>query len=398
MNKKNKFLDLNTFERVDKVIFVLYFIFVSFGILFMYSVSRFAGNVLGLGEQTLFFKQLVFATVSVICMLLFTQIDYRYTRVVVKGFVILSIILLVAVFIPGVGLEIGVARRWIDFRFFSFNPSELAKLSLTIYLAHVLVKKRESISNFVFGLLPPLLLAALMLFIVLLQSGFSIGVIIITVVFAMIYIGGALLRHIFSIILLTLPVLAIAVWRVSYRKDRISAFIDPWNDPSGVGYQSIQSLRALGQGGLFGVGLGNSTQKISRLPAAHTDFIFSIIVEELGLIGGIALIGLFVLFFIRGTQIAFKTKDPYAQMLAFGLTTLVTVHALLNIMISTALLPPTGVSLPFISYGGSSFLVLSIAVGILLNISANETLFEEEQEIKTIARRPYSGKYDDLSL
>ncbi|MGL4388553.1 MAG: FtsW/RodA/SpoVE family cell cycle protein [Brevinema sp.] len=393
MNMTNKFLDSSALERADKVLFALYFIFVSVGILFMHSVSRFSGNTLGLGEQTLFYKQLIFAVISIMIMLLFTQIDYRYTRIIVKPFIVISIVLLILVFIPGVGLEIGVARRWINFRFFSFNPSELAKLSLTIYLAHVLVKKRDSISNFVFGLLPPLLLASLIFFIVLLQSGFSIGAIIISVVFSMIFIGGALLRHIFSIILLTLPVLALAIWKVSYRKDRIFAFIDPWSDPSGIGYQSIQSLRALSQGGFFGVGLGNSTQKISRLPAAHTDFIFSIIVEEMGFIGGAVLIALFVWFFIRGAQIALKTRDLYAQMLSFGLTTLVVVHALLNVMIATALMPPTGVSLPFISYGGSSFLVLSIAVGILLNISANEYPSDDNTNVNNISHRPYSKKY-----
>ncbi|MGL4563025.1 MAG: putative lipid II flippase FtsW [Brevinema sp.] len=392
MSQKKKFLDSTALERADKTIFALYFVLLSIGILFMHSVSRFAGQTLGLGSQTLFIKQLIFAIVSASAMIIFAQIDYRYTRIVVKPFIFISIVLLILVFIPGIGLEIGLARRWINFRFFSFNPSELAKLSLTIYLAHVLVKKQDTLSNFISGLLPPLLLASLIFLIILLQSGFSIAAIIISVMFSMIFIGGARLRHIFSIIFLTLPVLGVAIWKVSYRKDRIFAFIDPWSDPNGIGYQSIQSLRALAQGGFFGVGLGNSTQKIYRLPAAHTDFIFSIIVEELGFVGGFVLIALFVLFFIKGAQLALRTKDPYAQMLSFGITTLIATHALLNIMIATALMPPTGVSLPFISYGGSSFLILSIGMGILLNISANESHNIENIDVNNMSHRPYSSK------
>lgn len=380
---KNHFLDSSALQRADKVLMGLYFIFVSIGVLFIHSVSRFAGNVLGLAENTLFIKQLIFASISIASMILFTQIDYRYTRIIVKPLVFLSIILLIAVFIPGLGLEIGAAKRWINFRFFSFNPSELAKLSLTIYLAHVLVKKQDTISNFIFGLLPPLILVSIIFFIVLLQSGFSIGAIIISVMFSMIFIGGALLRHIVSIILLTVPILAAAIWKVAYRKDRIVAYIDPWSDPNGIGYQSLQSLRALANGGFFGVGVGNSTQKISRLPASHTDFIFSIIVEEVGFLGGTILVGLYILFFIKGLQLALRVTDPYGKMLSFGITTLIVTHALLNFMIALALVPPTGVSLPFISYGGSSFLILSISVGILLNISANQQTLEKPEEEKS---------------
>ncbi len=367
-----RIIDPNALTRVNKTIFYLYFTFVGIGLVFMYSVSRYAGEGLGLPSNGIFMKQLVFAMVSISAMLFFAQLDYELTRYFVKPLFFLSVFLLILVFIPGVGLQIGLARRWIDFRFFSFNPSELAKISLIVYLAHIFVKKNDNISNFFSGLLPPLIMVAMVYGIVLLQSGFSIGVIVIIVMFTMILAGGALWRHIFSIVLLIAPILILAVLNVGYRKDRILAYIDPWKDPSGIGYQSIESLRALAHGGFFGVGLGNSIQKISRLPAAHTDFIFAIIVEEVGLFGGLILLGLFALFFWEGiVNVSFKIEDPYGRLLAFGFTTLISTHALLNIAITMGVVPPTGVSLPFISYGGSSFLMLSIAMGILLNISAH---------------------------
>jgi len=370
-SKKNIFFTPHALQKTDKHILALYFIFIGIGLIFTYSVSRFSGYILGFTPNTLFHKQFIFAIISILVMIFFTNLDYRILRIIIKPIIFLSIILLILVFIPGIGLEIGVARRWIDFRFFSFNPSDLTKLTLTIYLAHILVKKQNTLSNFTFGLLPPLILAALIFFIVLLQSGFSIGAIIVIVMFSMIFIGGASLKHIFSIILLTIPILILAIWKVAYRKDRILAYINPWQDPSGIGYQSIQSLQALANGGFFGVGLGNSSQKISRLPAAHTDFIFSIIVEEIGFFGGGVIICLFIAFFMYGLMIVKRVTDKYGQLLAFGIITLISTHALLNIMIALALLPPTGVSLPFISYGGSAFVIFSMATGILLNISAN---------------------------
>ncbi|MGL5956114.1 MAG: putative lipid II flippase FtsW [Brevinema sp.] len=363
--------DSSALSRMNKTIFYLYCIFVVIGLIFMYSVSRYSGRALNFTDNAIFIKQFFFALISAFSMLIFAQLDYRLTRVVIKPLFFLSLFLLILVFIPGIGLQIGLARRWINLHFLSFNPSEFAKITLIIYLAHIFVKKHENIANFVSGLLPPLILVALVFGIILLQSGFSIGAIIVIVMFTMIFAGGASLRHIFSIILLTIPILILAIWNVTYRKDRILAYLDPWRDPSGIGYQSIESLRALAHGGFFGVGLGNSIQKISRLPAAHTDFIFAIIIEEVGLWGGLILMGLFMWFFREGLRVAFRIEDPYGRLLSFGITTLIITHALLNMMINMGLLPPTGVSLPFISYGGSSFVMLSIAIGILLNISSH---------------------------
>ncbi len=357
-------------QKMNKTIFCLYCTLAGLGLVFMYSVSRFSGEAINLAGSSLFIKQTIFAAVSFAVMIIFAQIDYRITRMIIKPLFFLSLVLMLLVFVPGVGLQIGLARRWINFRVFSFNPSELVKLTIIVYLAHIFVKKNDNLSNFFKGLLPPLIMVVIMFGIALLQSGFSIAFIIISVMLTMSIAGGVSIRHITGLMMLMVPVLVFAVKNVNYRMDRIQAFLDPWKDPSGVGYQSIESLRAIAHGGLFGAGLGNSIQKISRLPASHTDFIFSIIVEETGLLGGLMLLFLFAWFFYEGLRISFRVEDPYGRLLAFGIVTLIITHALLNMMISMGLLPPTGVTLPFISYGGSSFVVLSMAVGILLNISS----------------------------
>ena len=373
---KTSLFDSSALQKADKNIFYLYFIFVGIGLIFIYSISRYAGGALDLNANAIFFKQFAFAIASIMAMLFFTIIDYRITRVVVKPIFFLSLILLMSVFIPSVGLQIGLARRWIDFRFFSFNPSEFAKIALTIYLAHIFVKKNERVTDFWFGLFPPLILVGIVFGIILLQSGLAIGVIIVLIMGVIIFAGGTSIKHLVYIGIAVAAIIGFAIWGSNYRIDRIFAFLDPWEDPRGIGYQSIESLRALDFGGFFGVGLGNSIQKVSRLPAAHTDFIFAIIVEEVGLLGGTALLILYLWFFIAGLKIVSKTQDPYGRLLAFGFVTLIAIHVLLHVMINMGMVPPTGVSLPFISYGGSSFLMLSIAIGILLNISAHIPLKE----------------------
>ena len=373
---KTTLFDSSALQRADKTILYLYFIFVVIGLIFIYSISRYAGNTIGLDANAIFFKQFIFALVSMIAMLFFTTMDYRITRVVVVPIFFISLFLLVAVFFPGVGLQVGLARRWIDFRFFSFNPSEFAKIALTIYLAHIFVKKNDRVTDFWFGLFPPLILVGIVFGIILLQSGLAIGVIIVLIMGVIIFAGGTSIKHLVYIGIAVAAIIGFAIWGSNYRIDRIFAFLDPWEDPRGIGYQSIESLRALDFGGFFGVGLGNSIQKVSRLPAAHTDFIFAIIVEEVGLLGGTALLILYLWFFIAGLKIVSKTQDPYGRLLAFGFVTLIAIHVLLHVMINMGMVPPTGVSLPFISYGGSSFLMLSIAIGILLNISAHIPLKE----------------------
>lgn len=357
----------------ERVFLIWYIIMLGVGLLFIFGVSRYAGSGFGYSPFLLFFKQLGFAILSLGAMLFFRRVPYQKTRRWVPFLVIFTFLLMLLVFVPKIGLEAGGARRWINLRLFSFNPSELAKLTGVIYLSHIMVKKQEEgdkLANFTFGLLPPLLIIMLMVSIILLQSGFSSAVMLLIAAFAMIFIGGGYVRHLIMLGGLSIPVLAAAVWNVAYRRLRITAYLDPWQDAGGIGYQGIQSLQALANGGFWGTGLGNGLQKIARLPAAHTDFIFSVVVEELGFIGGFCLMVSYAGFFLQGLKLALRISDKYAQLMAFGITTLIASHALVNVMIAMAMLPPTGVSLPFISYGGSSLLVLSVGMGILLNIAS----------------------------
>ncbi len=356
-------------NKIDKTLFYdIIFLFL-IGIIFVYSSSYYIAQKYTRNPYYFSVRQILWSSVSFLFLLFFARFDYHNLKKYVKPMVFITVILLLIVFIPGIGRESGGARRWIDFRLFSFNPSELAKLTILIYLAYILTKKQSKLENFTFGLLPPLLLVAAIFFIILMQSNFSTAALLLLVAFFVFFAGGASLRHIFSIIIMSLPVLITFIIQVSYRKIRILSFINPWSDMTGNGYHIIQSLKCFAEGGLFGVGLGNSIQKMGRLPTPHTDFIFSIISEETGIIGALLIGLLYLIFFIKGTLTAKKCPDKFGQLLAYGITMLITTHAFLNMGIAAGIFPPTGVSLPFISYGGSSILIMAVSCGILLNIA-----------------------------
>jgi len=361
-------------ERMDRVIFFCVIGMVLAGIIFVMSASFYAAKNYDVGPYYFFIRQAMWALPTISALLFFMLFDYSRIKDFVKPIVIVTMVLLVAVFIPGIGKHSGGAQRWIDLRFALFNPSELAKLTVIIYLAYILTKKQNKLEDFTFGLLPPLLLVAVIFFVILLQSGFSTGVLLLMVAFIMFFIGGASIKHLISILLLSLPVLFFFIIRVAYRLDRIFAYLNPWDDPSGKGYHIIQSQQAFVNGGLLGQGLGNSMQKIRKLPTPHTDFIFSVIAEETGMIGALVLIGVYFIFFIRGMLIAVNCRDKFGQLLAFGIVSLISLHAILNMAIAIGIVPTTGVSLPFISYGGSSMLLMAAGTGILLNISSQNEI------------------------
>ncbi|MCX7821327.1 MAG: putative lipid II flippase FtsW [Brevinematales bacterium] len=372
-------------RKVDGFLLFIFILLIVLGNLTVYTSSYFVAKRLTGNPYYFFIRQLIWTIPSLLSLLFFANYNYTNLRKLTKPMILLTFILLLLVFVPGIGKESGGARRWINLRLFDFNPSEFAKLSIIIYLSHILTKKRGKIEDFTFGLLPPLLLVSAIFFIILMQSGFSTASILLVTAFLMFFIGGASLTHIFSIGLLSLPVLIFFIWKVSYRMARIASFLNPWADPFGKGYHLIQSIKAFANGGLLGVGFGNGVQKISALPAPHTDFIFSVIVEEFGIIGGLTVSIIYLLIFIKGMLIAKNTEDNFGALLAFGIVTLFSLHAFLNIAITTGTIPPTGVSLPFLSYGGSSSLILSISCGILLNISKNTShLKANKKEIEKI--------------
>ena len=314
-------------------------------------------------------RHLSFLGMGLVLTFLAMVVDCKKLRQYAKPFLVVSFILLVLVLIPGIGREVSGARRWFRFKFLSFQPSELANLAIIIYTADFLSRKTKTIDSFLKGFLPPIMILGAALLLILMQPDLGTTLSIAVVVFVMLFVSGVRPAYLLSLALLSLPALYLLIFRVPYRRMRILAFLNPWLDPKGSGFQIIQSQLALGSGGLFGVGLGQSKQKLFYLPAAHTDFIFSIIGEELGLLGTLAVIVLFIIFIHNGLKIVKNAPDKFTYLLALGLVLMVALKASINIGVSCGMLPTKGLPLPFISYGGSSFIFDLVSLGLLLNIA-----------------------------
>jgi cell division protein FtsW len=252
---------------------------------------------------------------------------------------------------------------------FSFQPSELAKFTLVLFIAKSLVKRADKLRSFAYGYLPNLIVLGFFFIPIFFQPDFGTVMVILAVTFTMLFIAGLRKKFLFLSFVAIIPIVALAIQFADYRKRRIIAFLNPWEDPSGVGFQAVQSFYAFGRGGFWGVGLGESSQKLYRLPEAHTDFIFSVIGEELGFVGTTAIVLLFLIFIWRGFLTAYQAKDPFGTHLAAGLTLLIGLQAFINLGVASGLLPTKGLTLPFISMGGSSMLVTMLSVGVILNIS-----------------------------
>lgn len=293
--------------------------------------------------------------------------DYHKIKKYTFALMIATIPLLLAVYLFA---PINGAQRWIQLGPFSFQPSELTKYTVVLFLAMSLEVKGEGIKDFIKGIIPYLGIAGLYAALVLAQKSLSIASVIMIVTFIMLFSAGGRIKHLFGYVAPTMVAAALFfTFSSDYRRARMLNFINPWQDPAGDGYQLIQSFYALGAGGLTGLGLGQSRQKTLYMPEPHNDFIFSIIGEELGLIGCVLIIALFVFFVWRGIMVAMKAKDVYGSLLAVGITSVIAVQSLINIAVVTGSMPVTGVPLPFISYGGSALVINMAAMGILLNIS-----------------------------
>jgi len=347
------------------------------GIVMVYSAS--AVSAFARMHDSAFYlkRHLLYILIGAILAAFVMTVDYGKLRVIAKPILLLSIIAVLCVFIPGVGARIRGARRWIKLAGLTLQPSEFVKLAVVIYLADFLSRKKESIKSFLYGFLPPSLIVGGILMLLLVQPDLGKAVTIAFVAFLLYFVAGINPAHIISIALFSIPVLYAMISHVAYRRKRILAFLDPWQDPKGVGYQIIQSYIALGSGGLLGVGLGASRQKLFYLPQAHTDFIFSIIGEELGLLGACGVLLLLFLFVLESAKIAAKAKDSFGQLLAIGIFSCIGLEALINIGASTGALPTKGLPLPFVSYGGSAIIANLIGVGILFSISKHNKLEEK---------------------
>ena len=313
-------------------------------------------------------RHLSFLLIGIICAFLAMSYDYRKLARFSRPLLFISLFLLVLVLIPGIGREVSGARRWFRFGLFSFQPSELANLAVIIYTADFISRKGKLMKHFFMGFLPPIAVLGIAVILILVQPDLGTTLAIGVVVMIMLFISGVRTRYILSMVLAGLPILYFLIFSVPYRRMRIMAFLNPWLDPKGSGFQIIQSQIAIGSGGIFGVGLGHSRQKLFYLPAAHTDFIFSIIGEELGLLGTLGVIVLFIIFIRKALEIAKNAPDKFGYFLSLGLIMMISLKAMVNIGVSCGLLPTKGLPLPFISYVGSSFIFDLVSVGIILNI------------------------------
>jgi cell division protein FtsW len=313
-------------------------------------------------------RQIMWATVGLAALVATARVDYRFWRQwAVPGYVVATVLLgLVLV----VGDETLGARRWIDLGFFTVQPSEIAKLAVVNLLAAYIAVYRSDMRTLIYGIVVPFLPVVVVFGLIMLEPDLGTGVALMGTAALMLFGVGVRLDYLILSGLAAIPPAVILVRREPYRVRRIAAFLNPWADPSDSGWSIIQSLLAIGSGGLFGLGLGESRQKFSYLPEQHTDFIFAILAEELGFLGSALVLLLFLALAWRGYRAALKAPDVYGCALATGLTTLITFQAVLNIAVVSALLPTTGITLPLISSGGSSLVATLVGIGILLNISA----------------------------
>lgn len=349
------------------------------------SVSSFATY----GSSFLFFnKQLLWAAVGLAGFIFFSRYDYRKFKN--KGYLLLPVVgvLLLAVLIPGVGIVAGGSARWLGAGALAFQPSELAKLALVLFLADVFSRKQEStLQEISHTLLPFTPVVGGLALLVMMQPDMGTTLLLGSIGLGMLFTAGSPLRYVTPMALLGAGAATLAALSADYRRDRVLAFMDPWADPLNTGYHTIQSLIALGSGGWFGLGLGASRQKWSYIPNSHTDFIFAILGEEMGLLGTVTVLGLFAFIAYLGIRVARCARDRYGMLVASGITIWIAVQALVNIGAVTATMPVTGVPLPLVSFGGSSLVVSLIAMGILTNIARQGKKRPRTEQ----GKRPASG-------
>ena len=356
-------------KSLDFTLFFTVIALLSFGVIMVYSSSAVSAYV-NFNDSYYFFKrQIIWVTLGIIALLFTLNIDYHLWRKLSTPILIVTVVLLILVLVPGLGKVVNGARRWLGFGSLYLQPSEIAKLSMVLFSAASLARHQDKIRSFVKGLVPQLIILLLIFGLILKEPDLGTALAIGGTVFVMLFTAGARLSHLTSLGTVGVVGIIAAIILEPYRLKRLLAFSNPWADPLDTGYHIIQSLYALGSGGLFGVGLGRSREKFLYLPEPHTDFIFAILGEELGFIGTITVILLFFFFAWRGFKIAISAPDIYGSILAAGLTTMIVMQALMNIAVVTASMPVTGIPLPFISFGGSALIFTLAGVGILLNIS-----------------------------
>ncbi|HET7786226.1 MAG TPA: putative lipid II flippase FtsW [Myxococcales bacterium] len=355
--------------RYDPVLLGAVLLLLSLGVVMVYSASAVYAAA-RLGDGLWFFKrQALGAALGLLALLATLKLGYRRLEGLVVPLLLLALLLLALVHVPGLGHAAGGARRWMQLGPVTFQPSEMAKIALVLWLSRSLANKRERIRVFSVGFLPHLVMLGLFAGLLMLQPDFGTAVVLAAVTFALLFVAGARLAWLLAMLGAAAPLAAFLIWKSPYRIQRVLTFLDPWKDPRGHGYQTVESLLGFGAGGSFGVGLGESHQKLFFLPAAHTDFILSIVGEELGFAGVAAVLALFAVIVWRGIKAAHAAPDAFGCWAALGLTFLLGLEGLVNAGMALALLPTKGMALPFLSYGMSSAIASCVAAGIILSVS-----------------------------
>lgn len=361
-------------SHIDYVLLTAVLILLLIGVLMVYSSSS-VWSEYKFGDSFFYLKrQLLFAVIGLVGIWVMIKIPYfKFINWAITAY-IACIVLLIALFIPGVGLVRGGANSWIGVGAFSIQPSEFMKLGLILLFAKLLPKKQHDLPFLFKGFIPMFALIIFPFGLIMLQPDLGTGLVLVLTGMLLLFIAGAKISHFVGLALMGLAGLAGLIISAPYRISRIQAFLNPWEDPLGDGFQIIQSLYAIGPGGLMGLGFGNSMQKYFYLPEPQTDFIFAVMAEELGLIGGTFILFLFFVVVWRGILIAVHSQDMSASLVAFGITSMIMIQVMINISVVIGLIPVTGITLPLLSYGGSSLTLTLVSIGILLNISRYATI------------------------
>lgn len=344
-------------------------VLVSVGIVMVYSTSAITA-LETYGDAAYFLKRhLLYLALGLLALAWALGIDRERIRRWAKPAMALALLLLLAVLVPGIGHRVAGASRWFRVGGFSFQPSELAQLAIILYLADVLTRKRSLIQDFFQGVLPALVVLGATVGLILVEPDLGTAVATASVALLLLFIAGVRWQVILPILLAAVPTVGLLILTKPYRMRRIMAYLNPWADPEGSGFQLIQSLVALGSGGIFGVGLGESRQKLFYLPAAHTDFVFSVIGEEMGFVGTTMILILLGLLFWFGLRVAFSSPDTFGLFTGLGIILLLALEAFVHIGVSTGAIPTKGLPLPFVSYGGTALIVNLLSIGVLLNVA-----------------------------
>jgi len=388
MHNRLSGINLPVDRNYDKVLLFIMLLLMAFGALMIYSSTSVVTPLFAKKKITEFyyFKRHLFTMILGSLALLITyRLKPTFLKKISVPLLVFSFVLLLLVFLPYVGVTAGGARRWIRLWPTTFQPSELVKLAMVIFLAKYMSAAEYSTEHFS-SFAKPVMVMAIFQVVFLKQPDFGATMSLALLTFGMLFISGMRLRYLASVLVLATP-LIYKLLMEPYRLRRITSFLDPWKDPQGSGFQLIQSFISIGSGGITGLGLGESKQKLSFLPASHTDFIFCLVGEELGLIGATLVIALFLMLFLRGITVANRSRNNFQYYLAYGLTMMISIQVLINFAVVTGMVPTKGLPLPFMSYGGSALLVNMAAIGLLLRISKGDEDVIAEDNSNIIARK-----------